>query len=139
MIEYHLFIGTEIGDCNSSGPSYYPDNATLQAPVGTTTYTDGFASFDSLTWFPDGETTEQLAEQDLIAYYHSVKYLVGTNCANSSLGFCGAAQGTGYTQECDGCAGGSTYYTTSFTADSGSNPDSPEDPDQDITLIIIEN
>lgn len=146
-IDYTLFIKTELGSCEDSVPEYYIDDGLLHASIGTTTYTDGFASFGAHTWFPNGETTQQIVNQGLNAYFHSVKYLVGTNCANTSIGFCNAAQGTSYTQQCNGCSGGASFYTAAISGEMNeqqnppyySNPDSQEEIDQDITLIILEN
>jgi len=146
-IDYTVFIKTELGGCSTvnNSSAYYTDGL-LHASIGTTHYNNGFASFGNHTWFPNGETTQQLINQDLTAYYYSAKYLVGTDCSNTSIGFCGAAQGESYTQICNGCDGGAMFYTASISGDYNanstppyySNPDSTHESDQDVTLIIIQ-
>ncbi len=138
-----------MGDCNHLGTTYYTIDDLIQAPVGTTTYLNGFASFGNHTWYPTYESTQDLVNQGLTAYYYSVKYEVGTNCSNISIGLCGAAQGTSHTQQCQGCSGSASFYTATITPSVSidpiagdtiySNPESTSELDQDMLLFIVEN
>lgn len=115
-IDYTVFIKTELGGCTTvSDADYYTSDALLTAPVGETSYTNGFASFGNHTWYPNNETTQQLVEQGLTAYYDSVKYLVGTNCSNTSLSICSTPLINA--QSCNGCSGGANFYIASINAD----------------------
>lgn len=133
------FMHTALGNC---GFYYYPKNA-IAASQGISTYSNGFASFPNNTWYNNLSTstvtTAFLVNQGFKGYYQAFKYLVGTICSNISIGFCGAAQGASYTQMCNGCNGGGNFYTSTLISNSGSNPDSPQMIDQDMTLIIIQN
>lgn len=140
QVDYTVFIHTQIGGCvNNTGGAYYTSDDLLHVPAQTTlTFSDGFASFGNHTWYPNNETTQQLVDQGLTAYYDGAKFLVGTNCSNVSIGYCGASSNSS-SQSCSGCGGGANFYTASFYNTSGIiNPDSSELSEQDITLFILQ-
>lgn len=142
-VKYTLFIGTDLAGCASSNDVFYPIDGFIHSPVGTTVYANGFASFVNQTWYPTYQTTQELVNQGLTAYYESIKYDLGNDCSSVSIATsCPNSPGiSNSSQVCSGCNNNGTYtYTAVIYETTGTNPDAPNTPGvQNVTVMIMQN